>query len=512
MPTTIIPLRVLPGIKRDGTLFEGENYVDGQWVRWQRGLPRKIGGYAATNHYLPEICRGLHTYTQNLEIYCHSGSKSFLSRFILDINGNSIALVDRTPDGFIINDENEWMFDVMFSSVSLENNLIAHVTADNDNIVSTNEGYIYYGDISGVEPLTEITVPDGIKANGGIVVLHPYLVYYGESGLIGWSVAGKPDDLTGSGSGSARVTGQKIVKGMPLRAGAGSAPAGLFWSYNSLIRMSFVGGDAVFQFDTISVESSILSKNSVIEYDGIYYWCGVDRFLMFNGVVREIENKMNINWFFDNLNQNCREKVFSFKVPRYGEIWWCFPFGDAIECSHAVIFNIRENTWYDTRLPTSGRTAASFSQLYAAPLLSDAAIYSPDDYSIIWRHEYGVNCINTTSVQPISSYFETCDLSLPMMSQQNKAMELSYIEPDFIQTNNMSVTVTGRRNARSKTIESNTVIFPDNAIEIPSKQVIMMKEQRRELRLRFESNILNGDYQMGQVLLHIDSGDGSVLP
>jgi hypothetical protein len=34
-----------------------------------------------------------------------------------------------------------------------------------------------------------------------------------------------------------------------------------------------------------------------------------------------------------------------------------------------------------------------------------------------------------------------------------------------------------------------------------------MKEQRRELRLKFVSNTLNGDYQMGRVLLNADIGD-----
>ena len=45
MPTTPLIIRSQPGIKRDGTQFEGDFYVDGQWVRFQRGLPRKIGGY-----------------------------------------------------------------------------------------------------------------------------------------------------------------------------------------------------------------------------------------------------------------------------------------------------------------------------------------------------------------------------------------------------------------------------------------------------------------------------------
>lgn len=515
MTSSVLVLKTNPGIKRDGTVFEGDYYVDGQWCRWQRGLPRKIGGYRATNRYLPEISRGLHTYTQNLNIICHSGSESYISRFLLDLNGNPIALVDRTPVDFVAETQNEWMFDVIFDGGTLSNYLIAHVTADNDNIVSTNPGFIYYGDISGIDPLTEIIPPDGINANGGIVVLHPYLFIYGESGVVAWSAPGDPTNFDSSGSsgaGTARITGQKIVKGMPLRAGAGNAPAGLFWSYDSLIRASFIGGEPVFQFDTISVNTSIMSKNAVIEYDGSYYWCGVDRFLTFNGVVREVENTMNLNWFFDNLNQNQREKVFALKVPRYGEIWWCFPFGNATECTHAIILNLRENSWYDTILPISGRTAASFSQLYAAPLMADATTDPDTAYSIIWRHEYGVNSVINTSVQPIASFFETCDISFPVMSQQNKAMEISYIEPDFVQSGDMTVTVTGRRNARAPTVQSNTVTFPDDATNLPNKQIVMMKEQRRELRVKFESNVINGDYQMGQILIHIQPGDGSILP
>jgi len=47
----------------------------------------------------------------------------------------------------------------------------------------------------------------------------------------------------------------------------------------------FAGGSTVFQFDVLTSDSSIISPDSVIDYDGIFYWMGVDRFLMFNGVV-----------------------------------------------------------------------------------------------------------------------------------------------------------------------------------------------------------------------------------
>jgi hypothetical protein len=226
--------------------------------------------------------------------------------FVVAATATTITATDTDMTGgqnaYVPAGDNCWMFDVMFSSVSLNNDLIAHVAPNENNIASTGAGYIYAGDITATTPLTQITLPANGNVTGGIVVLHPYLFYYGTAGFVGWSVAGDPTDLVGSGSGQARIAGQKIVKALPLRAGAGSAPAGLFWAYDALIRSTFTGGSTVFQFDTISAETSILSQNSVIEYDGIYYWCGVDRFLMFNGVVREVPNNMNINYFFDTLN------------------------------------------------------------------------------------------------------------------------------------------------------------------------------------------------------------------
>jgi hypothetical protein len=509
MASNIIPLKTNPGIKRDGTVFEGDYYVDGQWVRFQRGLPRKIGGVRAVGKYLPEICRGLHTYTQNAYIYNHAGSASYLSRFTLDKDNNSSVISDRTPVGFTADPNNNWIFDVMYSSVDTTNLLIAQVANDGDNIAKNTTGYIYTGDITGTAPLVAVSIPSGENAAGGIVCLHPYLFYFGDAGVVGWSVPGDPNDLTGSGSGVARVTGQKVVAGLPLRAGAGSAPAGIFWSYDAVIRATFTGGSTVFQFDTVASNTSIISKNSVIEYDGVFYWAGVDRFLMFNGVVREVQNSMNLNWFYDGLNPNYKEKIFAMKVPRYGEIWWCYPRGTATECTHAVIYNVRENTWYDTELPTEPRSAASFSQLYAAPITTGTTVEN-NGYNI-WRHEIGTDVIDGLDVTPLQSYFETCDLSLTVLSGKNSELEISRIEPDFVQSGDMRVTVVGRMNARAPTVESNTVTFPADATQDPIKQTVMMKTQRRELRVRFESNVQGGDYQMGQVLLHVQPGDGTVL-
>ena len=505
MPTMI--LKSLPGIKRDGTRFEGDYYVDGQWVRWQRGLPRKIGGYRSTQRYLTEISRGFSTFTQQLFVYCHSGGANKLERFTLDASGNSSIVTDRTPAGLTTSANNQWMFDYQYDSSLGTNYILAHVAPNRECICNDAGGQIFYGAVLGTGVLSAVTLPAGANATGGIVSLHPYLFYFGTDGVVGWSVPGDPTDLTGSGSGVARPWGQKFIKALPLRAGSGSAPAGIFWAYDAVVRATFVGGTPVFQFDVIATDTSIISPQCVVDYDGVYFWCGVDRFLMFNGVVREVPNQLNLNYFFDGINPRGRNQVFAFKVPRYGEIWWCYPRGDATECTHAVVYNVREQTWYDTALPNGGRSAGQFNNSFAAPILT--GVESSGTGYRVWVHEQATDEYDGPNIRPIRSYFETADLS-SLAQGRDEYLRITAIEPDFVQSGPMTVQVTGRANARAPEIVSSTFTFPETA-SVPHEQIVMLKEQRRELRVRFESNSVYGDYQMGQIIGHLESGDKTVL-
>jgi hypothetical protein len=402
---------------------------------------------------------------------------------------------------------NMWMFDYQYDSSTNQNYLMAHVAPNLQCICNDAGGQIFFGEVLGTGDLKSVALPPDANVTGGIVSLHPYLFYYGTDGIIGWSKEGEPTNLTGAGSGLARVWGQKIIKGLPLRAGSGSAPAGIFWAYDAVIRATFTGGATVFQFDVIATDTSIISPQCVVDYDGVFFWCGVDRFLMFNGVVREVPNAMNVNYFFDGLNSAQKLKVFAFKVPRFGEIWWCYPRGDATECTHAVIYNVREQTWYDTELPNGGRSAGQFNNSFAAPILT--GVENTGAGYRVWVQEQLTDEYDGPNIRPIQSYFETGDLSA-LVSGKNEYIRITTIEPDFVQNGPMTVQVTGRANARAPEVVGTTFEFPETA-DLPYEQIVMLKEQRRELRVRFESNALYGDYQMGQIIGHISTGDKTVL-
>jgi hypothetical protein len=127
----------------------------------------------------------------------------------------------------------------------------------------------------------------------------------------------------------------------------------------------------------------------------------------------------------------------------------------------------------------------------------------------VWIHEQGTDEIDGTTSAPVQSYFETADLS-SLVQGNDARLRITTIEPDFIQSGPMSVQVTGRANPRAPEVLSQQWIFEETATQ-PYEQIVMMKEMRRELRVRFESNAVGGNYQMGQIIGHIDSGDRTVL-
>lgn len=425
-----------------------------------------------------------------------------------------------------------------------------------------------------------VTFDNNISVSGGCVMIHPYLFIYGNNGLIQNTGSANFQDWVSPIANANNVSTGKIVKGLPLRGGS-SSPSGLFWSLDALIRVSYqpsvVGGITLYwNYDLISSQSSIMSSSSVIEYDGMYYWCGVDRFLFYNGAVQELPNNLNQNYFFDNINLVQRQKVWVTKVPRWGEIWWFYPRGSSTECNDAIIYNTREKTWYDAgQALGSRRSSGVFSEVFPKPLWADntplttvsltasvasgtmtvtavaygtlavgqllvgtgvpsntyitavgtltsgqlgtytlnnsftitSSILTVTSYTI-WQHESGTDQVYLTNVDAIQSYFETPYLGnmLGLVGTNaqpggNLWTRIERMEPDFVQNGAMTMTVTGQGYADEADQPSSAYSFTHNDLKVD------MREQRREMRLRFESNTFNGDYLMGKVILSLTTGD-----
>lgn len=499
-----IPVEIKPmaGIQRDGTRFDSQQYVDGKWTRFYKDRPKKMGGYTSIINSLPEIVRGMSSYTSQNITYVHLGSETSLLQAKINSSGVFSGLSDRSPVGLTPDENRLWQFEVFYDSAGGNNYLIAHGPPNLNDISNEVETEIYYGVVTDTAVLVDTAVA---SESGGIAAVPPFLFKFGNNGHVAISAPNNPTSFPDE----QWVTSSKLIRGMPMRGG-GNGPAAIFWSLDAVIRGTFVSTTTGWAFDTLSSDISVMSSQSIIEYDGNFYWPGVDRFLMFNGIVQEVENETNLDWLLTNLNISQRQKVFAFKVPRYGEIWWCFPYGSATECTHAVVYNIRKKIWYDTILPEGGRSCGVYAKVYNKPLMTGV---EDDSGYQLWQHETGVNKIAgpAADAEPVQAWFQTNETSLIVsQSPKNKGLRITRLEPDFVQVGPLRLVVKGRANARAAEIDSESFTISEEAATA-FDQMVGIKESRRLLSLYFESNVLDGDFFMGRSLMHLAESDGREL-
>ena len=578
MTANVISLAINAGIQKDGTLFDSPMYVDGKWVRFQNGRPRKIGGYKGIFLNAPGISRGMTMQSQEGLNYVYSGFSDSLQLWQTDNDdGVGSGPTPITLNNFTSNTNNLWQFDIGYDSGgSGALQVIAHPAVNLqyiDNTINTpvltgtfpggslsqvgvftatgtlsgttftiaTANYkigigqtvtgaslgagttVLYSSVAGT--VTTVTLSAGggsgsqtltfnnnISVSGGACMLYPYLFVYGNNGLIQNSSAGDFTNWVSADSNSNTVSSTKVVKGMALRGGT-TSPAGLFWSLDQVTRVTYspttVGTSTLYwRYDIISTSTSILSAQSPVEYDGIIYWIAVDRFMMYNGVVQEIPNNTNLNYFFDNVNFAYRNKVWGTKVPRWGEIWWFYPHGDSTECNNAIIFNVRTNTWYDAGFAEgANRSAGVFSEVFKYPLWAENQP-NFENNTTIWQHESGTDRILLSSVSAIDSNVETNSIGWVgggpgqrAIQGTNRWIRIERFEPDFVQSGNMQLVVTGKGYADDVDDPSQPFTFAPDTLKID------LKLQRREMRLKFISNEAGGDYYMGNCLLSVDLGD-----
>lgn len=519
MPDQTLLLRSLngkPGIRLDGAPINGEFYSEGVWARFdQQGQPRKMGGYKGTmaSTALNQV-RGTAFCGSNLVALSEmsilfGGTAGNLYSVYIDNNLSiSPGMNVITPAGFVSASANVWRIETMHDGASGQMRVFAIAEPSLDNVTwAGTTRVIYEGDVDVPAPLTAIPSPP-LGVITGIVAVFPYLVAYGPKGYVAWSVPNVPGDFLGAGSGEANITDNKIITGRILRGGGVSTPSALLWSTNSLIRMSFEGGAAVFNFDTLSTGISIMSSRSVVEMDGIYYWAGSDRFYMFNGVTRPLPNPMNSDFFFNTMKGNPPfvvdpGRVFAFANPRWNEIWWCFPTGIVAEASHALVYNTVLQTWYDTPLPASRWSDA----LNVSPIGRPFAWAASDLDSSLWALEYKKDRETFGGDQTaIESSITTPHVSLPYPppggKPTNSLITCEALEFDILQSGDMTVEILGQQTPKSNIQTVGPKTFSD-ALGLDLKA--NFKNAFRIQRFKFGSDVVGGDYVIGACLGHFRS-------
>lgn len=535
MPNYIAsPLKSKTGIQRDGTKYDCDNYVDGLWCRFYKGRARKMGGYKALTLGTVELVRNMYSVPIDAAIQLYLGRPSSVGYMTIDFDANASGVIDRTPSvpPFEPNPNNQWCFDLAIQGNGTDavSYIVGQVAPNVLDITSTADGPIFKGLITDNAPLTQILdTKNGnapVLCSGGIIYSAPILVAYGNNGIIQWTNPGTIDEWstgTPATQNVATIANTKIIKGYRTRGG--NNPALLFWTATSLVRADYAvipsddpakESTVLFSAQTLQDDITVLSPNCIVKYNQMFFWIGIDQFYFFNGIVQKLTNTMSSDFFFDNLNYEYRSKVFGFPVPRYKEIWWCYPRLNPLyppnderqpsECTHAIVYNIEEDTWYDTPLP---RSAGIPSTTFPYPVMADSSqLITPSRLGPItsypvWAHELGRDREINGVKYPIQSYFQTHYMTMFANDPQNNVLtRLMRIEPDFDMRGEMTANVYGRAFPQSEDVITGPFTFDGKTEKIDN-----VRTQARLLSLQYQSYEIGGFYQAGQTIVDYDPGD-----
>ena len=158
-------------------------------------------------------------------------------------------------------------------------------------------------------------------------------------------------------------------------------------------------------------------------------------------------------------------------------------------------------------VPTNLTEVVTTESISPAVSPGDTVFPTTSGYGM-WQHEIGTDEVRTTGQLAVPSYFTTCDISWvggnPAQDEAkgiNRRLHLRRVEPDFVQTGEMTLEVIGKPFAQSQ--DTNSPIFTFT----PDTGKVDLRIENRETRLKFGSNVNGGSYQMGRILVTAELGD-----
>jgi hypothetical protein len=158
---------------------------------------------------------------------------------------------------------------------------------------------------------------------------------------------------------------------------------------------------------------------------------------------------------------------------------------------------------------TYNATLVTVSSIITTSVSAGTLVFPISGGYTIWQHEHGLNQVTPDNELAVFSSITTSDISwlTGNPSQDgllgiNRRMHLRRVEPNFIQSGTMSLTILGRKFASGQYEEdSGPYYFTQDTGKID------LRVEHRLIRLRFESNDIDGNYEMGRNLITAEYGD-----
>jgi hypothetical protein len=517
-----VPLLYKAGILRDGTPFQDEYCIDGQWIRFVGGKIKKMKGQQALLNS-PDFVIYMSVVPDGNTTHLYYATPNAVHRMTLDLRTYTLS----NDTGLLTNNVNVQY--VSWSSTLYTANTVPFIaflrTLNAQNMLNDRGGELYVKQLDG-QPLELRDIGDNRAiASGGILFSNPCLYIYGNNGTILRSRTTDPLSFDGGDSGVYTISTEKLIFGAAVRGGS-NAPSFLFWTASSVIYLTNIstGNVAVdFQKEVVTNNSSLMSSRAIVQYDSLFFWLGTDRIFVYNGIVDSIPNTINLEYFFDNVDLNKRQKIFGYKIARYGEVRWAYPekrFADnaQIGCTRELVYNVRENSWYDTVIQRDCVTVyEGTGDIFSYGDSCTNYRYENAPRTSIWKHEVGTTEVSEFANRNIPSFFTTPYYGFVTFNPAktggalDKYIVLDQIEPDFptqlerTDADQIIITVSYKKYASYNLVTTDPVIF--KLADLPAQPNLGKIDFRIQGRFMGITFYCEYPYDVGTVLLNFKEGD-----
>ena len=131
----------------------------------------------------------------------------------------------------------------------------------------------------------------------------------------------------------------KIVDGLALR------DSFMIYKETSVWRMDFTGGAYVYRFQKVLGASGALSKNCIVELDGVHFVLSSSDCVVHDGqTATSVLDKQTRRELFRQIDQSNSEKCFVFVNRLYNEVFVCYPSLGNTTCNKALVWNFVDKT------------------------------------------------------------------------------------------------------------------------------------------------------------------------
>ncbi len=398
---SLIPLKLPPGVHRNGTEFESSNrWRDASLVRWHDGSLRPVGGWtvrkdeAFASPPRAMIAWGDNTGGSNLAAGAYDK---------LYYVSSSSTVTDITPTGLTVGDEGATLnigygggyyggtptttdADSLYGEYQPSSGVFQEATTwaldtwgENLLACSSSDGKIYEWQLNpSTLPTALANAPTGNKSM--MVTEERFVFAFGAGGnprKVSW--CDREDNTEWTAAYTNEAGDMELQTQGQIMCGTRMRGRTLILTDQDAHMATYSGPPYVYGFERVGTACGTSSRKSLVAVDEGAFWMGHNGFYTFNGSVATEMRCDVLDYVFSDINRNQITKTYAVSNSQHGEIWWFYPSGNSVENDRYVSLDYKEGHWSTGELE---RTAGVDRGVFEHPIWSDCD-------GTIYNHESG---------------------------------------------------------------------------------------------------------------------------